>query len=77
MTSTQQLIINFFKRNNPVEQLALQFFNTIYLLATMKSRMKLQKYKLLLEIEKLEKMQHSMYVDPKYQATTNAMNRVY
>ena len=72
-----QLLMNFLKRNNPVEAVFLQVANTVYYVVTFQSRVKIQKYKLLLEVEKLEKMQKSMTENPVYQAKTTVMNRFY
>ncbi|MGE3331770.1 MAG: hypothetical protein AB7J37_12605 [Candidatus Melainabacteria bacterium] len=71
----------FFKRNNPMESMALAFAQMLYNIITFQSRMKLYKYKYLLELEKLEKMQETLtaqgYHIPKEASSEAVMNKVY
>ncbi len=70
----------FLKRNNPVEAIALGMAQTLYNLVTFRSRMKLYKFKYLMELEKLEKMQAVLGAKGFYKASSSdsaKMNRVY
>lgn len=79
--ASPQVFINrtfdMFKRHNPLEAMAFSFAQGLYNLVTWNSRMKIYKYKLLLEVEKLERMQKSLHEDPVFQAQTKTMNKVY
>lgn len=63
------LVMGFFKRNKPIEMIMMQSLNAIYFLVTLQTRMKLNKYKYLLAVEKLEKMQQSL--SESYQPTNS------
>ena len=69
--------IDFFKRHNPLVMVAFSIVQTIYFVVTWQSRVKIMKYKLLLEVERLERMQQALYTDPVYQSQVGKMNRVY
>ncbi|MEB3287217.1 MAG: hypothetical protein VKJ04_06910 [Vampirovibrionales bacterium] len=68
---------DFLKRNNPLIMILFSIVQSIYLLVTWQSRVKIMKYKLLLEVERLERMQNALYNDPIHQSQMGKMNRVY
>jgi hypothetical protein len=71
------LATNFFKRNNPVESLAMGLMTNIYNLITLRSRMKLLKYRYMLEMQKLERIEHTLNEFNPYENRGNKMNRHY
>ena len=68
---------NFFKRNNPVEIAVLNLMTGIYNLITYRSRMKLIKYRYMLEMQKLERIEQTLNGFNPYDYRGNKMNRTY
>jgi hypothetical protein len=56
----------FFERHNPFMQLLIDAKQMLADLQTVQSRRKLSKYRCLLELERLEKLQDMMTSDPSY-----------
>lgn len=67
----------FFQRNNPVEALAISSIQAIYNLVTLNSRMKLLKYRYMLEAQKLERIETTLTQASVYDFTGSKMNRTY
>ncbi len=68
---------NFFQRNNPVEAVAMGIVQGIYNLITLHSRMKLLKYRYMLEAQKLERIENTLNQFNPYEVKGNKMNRTY
>jgi hypothetical protein len=68
---------NFFQRNNPVETIAMGIVQGVYNLVTLHSRMKLLKYRYMLETQKLERIEHTLSQFNPYEIKGNKMNRTY
>jgi len=68
---------DFFRRNNPIEAMAMGLMTTIYNLITFQSRRKLLKYRFLLEMQKLERIEHTLNEFNPYDYRGNKMNRNY
>ena len=69
--------MDFFKRNNPFILMAFSIVQSVYFVITWQSRVKIMKYKLMLEVERLERMQQALYETPLHQAQMGKMNRIY
>jgi hypothetical protein len=67
----------YFQRNNPVEILAMNIVQTIYNLITLNSRMKLLKYRSMLELKKLERIETTLNQFNPYEHKGNKMDRTY
>jgi hypothetical protein len=76
VTSTQ-LVVNYFKRNNPLLALAHQVLYALYMIMTLPSRRKLTRFKYLLEIEKLENMQKTLTEGYVPRTVHDKMNKIY
>ncbi len=76
-----QLYVNlaksYFQRNNPVEMIISNAISTVYSLITLKSRMKLLQYRRMLEIQKLERIEHTLNQFNAYEHLGSKMNRTY
>jgi hypothetical protein len=68
---------SFFQRNNPVETIAMNIVQGIYNLVTLHSRMKLLKYRYMLETQKLERIENTLSQFNPYEIKGNKMNRTY
>ncbi|MCE3234661.1 MAG: hypothetical protein K0Q50_841 [Vampirovibrio sp.] len=68
---------SFFQRNNPVEAIAMNIVQGIYNLITLHSRMKLLKYRYMLEAQKLERIEKTLDQFSPYEVRGNKMNRTY
>lgn len=68
---------SFFQRNNPVEAVAMGIVQGIYNLITLHSRMKLLKYRYMLEAQKLERIESTLNQFNPYEVQGNKMNRTY
>ena len=68
---------NFFQRNNPVETIAISVIQGVYNLVTLRSRMKLLKYRYMLEMQKLERIENTLNAFNPYENQGNKMNRTY
>lgn len=68
---------NFFQRNNPVEVVVMGVVQTIYNLVTLQSRMKLLKYRYMLEAQKLERIETTLNQFNPYEIKGNKMNRAF
>lgn len=80
MANPQMLIAlsrSFFQRNNPLESLAMNVVQGIYNIVTLKSRMKLLKYRYMLEAQKLERIEHTLNQFNPYEVQGSKMNRTY
>jgi hypothetical protein len=67
----------YFQRNNPVEIIAMNVVQTIYNLITLNSRMKLLKYRSMLELKKLERIETTLNQFNPYEHKGNKMDRTY
>ncbi len=72
-----QLSIDYFKRNNPVEAVVVNMVQTAYNLITLKSRMKLLKYRFMLERQKLERIETTLTQFSPYETQGSKMDRRY
>lgn len=68
---------SFFQRNNPVEAIAMNIVQGVYNLITLHSRMKLLKYRYMLEAQKLERIENTLNQFSPYEVQGNKMNRTY
>lgn len=68
---------NYFKRNNPIEAVALGMVQQIYGLLTLNSRMKLLKYRRMLELQKLDRIERTLNEFNPYEHTGKKINRTY
>jgi hypothetical protein len=68
---------NFFQRNKPVETLAMGFIQGVYNLITLKSRMKLLKYRYMLEAQKLERIETTLNQYNPYEMRGSKMSRTF
>ncbi|WP_303673497.1 hypothetical protein [Vampirovibrio chlorellavorus] len=68
---------NFFQRNNPVETLIMGTIQGIYNLVTLKSRMKLLKYRYMLETQKLERIEKTLNEFNPYENLGAKMHRTF
>ncbi len=68
---------NFFQRNNPVEVLAMSVVQAVYNLVTLNSRMKLLKYRYMLEAQKLERIENTLNQFNPYELKGNKMHRTF
>lgn len=75
--ASAEVIINYFKRNNPIEATILPILQFVYFAATYFSRKRVNRFKYLLEIEKLEKMQESLSEGYKPRSAHDKMNKIY
>ena len=71
------LATSFFKRNNPLETMVMGIMTTLYNLITYRSRMKLLKYRYMLEMQKLERIEKTLSAFNPYDYRGNKMNRNY
>lgn len=69
--------INFFRRNNPVEAVTMGVIQTVYNLVTYNSRMKLLKYRFMLEQQKLARIENTLSSFNPYEHTGAKMDRRY
>ncbi|HEY9685939.1 MAG TPA: hypothetical protein V6C52_03085 [Coleofasciculaceae cyanobacterium] len=67
----------YFQRNNPAEIIAMNVVQTIYNLITLNSRMKLLKYRSMLELKKLERIETTLNQFNPYEHKGNKMDRTY
>jgi hypothetical protein len=67
----------FFQRNNPFETLAMSVVQGIYNLVTLNSRLKLLKYRYMLETQKLERIETTLTQASVYDVKGGKMNRTY
>lgn len=76
-----QLYINlakgYFQRNNIVEMVMMNAVQTVYNVITLGSRMKLLKYRFMLERQKLERIETTLNQFNPYEHTGNKMDRTY
>jgi hypothetical protein len=80
MTTPQMyfsLAANFLRRNNPIEAMAMGLMTNIYNLITFQSRRKLLKYRYMLEMQKLERIEHTLNEFNPYDYRGSKMNRNY
>jgi len=80
ITSAQtyfSLAASFLQRNNPIETMAMNMMTTIYNLITYRSRMKLLKYRYMLEMQKLERIEQTLNAANPHDYRGNKMNRNY
>jgi|GEM_PF-2527078 len=80
ITSAQTFIsmtASFLQRNNPIETMAMNMMTTIYNLITYRSRMKLLKYRYMLEMQKLERIEQTLNAANPHDYRGNKMNRNY
>jgi hypothetical protein len=68
---------NFFARNNVIEAIALNVIKSVYDLVTLRSRMKLLKYRYMLETGKLERIEQTLSHASVYDMAGSKMNRSY
>lgn len=69
---------NFFQRNNPVEVVIMSVVQSVYNLVTLRSRMKLLKYRYMLEAQKLERIETTLNQFNPYELSKgNKMNRAF
>lgn len=71
------LTASYFKRNNPIEAVAMGMMTSLYNLITLRSRMKLLKYRYMLEIQKLERIEQTLNSFNPYEHQGSKMNRNY
>ncbi len=71
------LAVNFFQRNNPIEAIAMNIVQGIYNLVTLRSRQKLLKYRSMLEVQKLQRIEATLNQFNPYEHVGNQMNRTY
>jgi hypothetical protein len=67
----------FFQRNNPVETVAMNVVQAVYNLVTLGSRMKLLKYRFMLERQKLSRIETTLNAFNPYEVRGNKMDRTY
>ncbi len=60
MVFSPHIILNFFRRNNPLEAMVMGFVQFAYNLVTFQSRRKLLKYRKMLEFQKLERIEKTL-----------------
>lgn len=80
IASTQSYIsmtASFLQRNNPVETIVMNLMTSIYNLITYRSRMKLLKYRYMLEMQKLERIEQTLNAANPHDYRGNKMNRNY
>lgn len=68
---------NFFQRSNPIEALATSIIQGVYALVTLRSRLKLMKYRYMLEAQKLERIEKTLNEFNPYEFKGNKVNRTY
>jgi hypothetical protein len=68
---------NFFARNNVMEGLCLSVVQGVYNLITLRSRMKLLKYRYMLETHKLQRIEETLTKASVYDMAGSKMNRSY
>ena len=68
---------NFFQRNNPVEAVIMGVVQGVYNLVTLNSRMKLLRYRYMLETQKLERIETTLNQFNPYERQGNKMNRAF
>ncbi|WP_373531885.1 hypothetical protein [Vampirovibrio sp.] len=68
---------NFFQRNNPVETVVMGVVQSVYNLITFQSRMKLLKYRYMLEAQKLERIETTLNQFNPYEMRGNKMSRTF
>lgn len=71
------MLQGFFQRHNPVEACAMALVQAIYNLVTLRSRMKLLKYRYMLETRKLERIEQTLTKASVYDVAGQKMNRTY
>ncbi len=72
-----KLSMDFLKRNNPIEILAMNLAQWVYNLVTFNSRMKLLKYNFLLARQKLSRMQETLEASDPGQYQGHKINKIY
>jgi hypothetical protein len=79
MNATQMIAQywDFFRRNNPMEQLVIDVRQAFNHLKTLGSRRKLQKYNCLLELERMEKIQALLEQSTPYDPTGVKLDRPF
>lgn len=80
MASPQMILSltkSYFQRNNPLEMAAMGLMTSIYNLITFRSRMKLLKYRYMLEVQKLERIEKTLDGFNPYDYRGSKMNRNY
>jgi hypothetical protein len=68
---------SFFQRHNPIESLLMGIVQGVYNLVTLNSRMKLLKYRYMLETRKLERIEQTLTQASVYDMAGHKMNRTY
>jgi hypothetical protein len=71
------MLHGFFQRHNPLEACAMAIVQAIYNLITLRSRMKLLKYRYMLETRKLERIEKTLTSASVYDVVGQKMNRTY
>lgn len=71
------LVKGFFQRNNPVEGMLMSVVQGVYNVVTLYSRMKLLKYRFMLEQQKLQRIETTLNTFNPYESMGNKMNRTY
>ena len=77
MMFSPNIIIDFFKRNNPIEAAILQIVQGAYALVTFQSRRKLLRYRKMLEFQKLERIEKTLNDFNPYTDKGVKMDRTY
>jgi hypothetical protein len=67
----------FFARNNIIEQVSMNVVQGVYNLVTLRSRMKLLKYRYMLETHKLQRIEKTLTEASVYDMSGGKMNRSY
>lgn len=68
---------SFFQRNNPVEALVMNVIQSVYNLVTLHSRMKLLKYRFMLETQKLSRIEQTLNEFDPLEDQGSKMDRTY
>jgi hypothetical protein len=68
---------SFFQRNNPIEAIAMNIIQSVYNIVTLNSRLKLLKYRFMLERQKLARIEKTLNDFNPYESQGVKMDRTY
>jgi hypothetical protein len=71
------LVMGFFKRNNLLESFVMQVLQAIYNLVTLSSRLKILKYRFMLETQKLQRVEQTLSAFETMEIQGQKINRRY
>lgn len=71
------LAIGFFKRNNVLESALMQLLQAMYNVITLNSRLKILKYRFMLEHQKLQRVEQTLSTFDSREVLGQKMNRRY